>query len=89
LRNRQAPVGSWHRREGVTDPELYKWYTADEVIAFFGSREEAQRLCNDQWLIFPATVVCMTEIGEAPKAVTLRTRIALLLGGRSAVPGKR
>jgi hypothetical protein len=51
----------------VPGPELYKWYAADEALSFFGSPDEAQRLCNDQWLIFPATVICMAEIGEAPK----------------------
>jgi hypothetical protein len=51
----------------VPGPELYRWYAAEEAISFFGSPDEAQRLCNDQWLIFPATVVCMAEIGEAPK----------------------
>ena len=48
-------------------PQLYHWYSSEEAISFFGSRESAQRLCNDQWLIFPTTAICMTEIGEALK----------------------
>jgi hypothetical protein len=42
-------------------------------MSFFGAPNEAQRLCNGQWLIFPATVVCMTEIGEGPRKSHFKT----------------
>jgi hypothetical protein len=56
----------WKR--AVRQPELYGCYSADEAIAFFGSRDAARRFCNDQWWIFPRTIVCLTTIGRTPNA---------------------
>ena len=50
----------------MPQPELYKCYSIEEAISFFGSRSEAQSLCNGQWLIFPKAVICLTSIGTAP-----------------------
>ena len=52
----------------MSQPQLYAWYAAEQAISFFGRPDEAQQLCNGQWLIFAADVVCMTEIGTSPKA---------------------
>ena len=52
----------------MSQPQLYAWYAAEQAISFFGRPDEAQQLCNGQWLIFAADVVCMTEIGTPPKA---------------------
>lgn len=48
----------------MTDPQLYKWYAADEAISLFGSSNDARRLCDGQWVILPKTAICLTEIGE-------------------------
>ncbi len=48
-------------------PQLYEWYSAADVVSFFGSQSEVQRLCDDQWLIFSASAACLANIGEAPK----------------------
>jgi hypothetical protein len=48
----------------VADPQLYKWYAADEAISLFGSSNDARRLCDGQWVILPKTAICLTEIGE-------------------------
>jgi len=32
----------------MPQPELYECYSIEEVISFFGSRSEAQSLCNGQ-----------------------------------------
>lgn len=45
-------------------PELHKWYSRDQAISFFGACDEARSFCNGQWLVFPATVVCVTDIDE-------------------------
>src|SRR5262249_30829098 len=39
----------------------------EQAISFFGSPSEAESLCNGQWLIFPKTVICPTDVGERPK----------------------
>jgi hypothetical protein len=49
----------------VADPELYKWYLAEEAISFFGSSDDGQHLCDGQWVIFPRTAICLAEIGKA------------------------
>jgi hypothetical protein len=51
----------------VPDPELYKWYSADEAISFFGLPSEARHLCNGQWVILPKTAICLTEIGPTSR----------------------
>jgi hypothetical protein len=51
----------------VPHPQLYEWYSAADVISFFGSQSEIQRLCDDQWLIFSASAACLVNIGEPPK----------------------
>jgi hypothetical protein len=48
----------------MTDPTLYAWYSAEEAIALFGAPDQAQRLCNGQWVILPTTAICLTDIGE-------------------------
>jgi len=48
-------------------PQLYRSYSGEQVISFFGEQDKVEWLCNGQWLIFPATVICMTQIGERPK----------------------
>lgn len=48
----------------MPDPKLYAWYSAEEAIAFFGSPDQAEQLCNGQWVIFPTTAICLTTIGE-------------------------
>ena len=35
----------------MPEPTLYAWYTAEEAIALFGSPDQAQRLCDGQWVI--------------------------------------
>jgi hypothetical protein len=52
----------------MAQPQLYTWYSAEQAISFFGRPAEAQPLCNGQWLIFAADVVCMTEIGTPQRA---------------------
>jgi hypothetical protein len=52
----------------MAQPQLYTWYSAEQAISFFGRPTEAQPLCNGQWLIFAADVVCMTEIGTPQRA---------------------
>jgi len=51
----------------VPNPELYKWYSADEAISFFGSPDAGRHLCNGQWVIFPKIAICLTEIGPTSK----------------------
>jgi hypothetical protein len=51
----------------VPHPQLYDWYSTADVISFFGSQGEIQRLCDDQWLIFSASAACLANIGEPPK----------------------
>jgi hypothetical protein len=48
----------------MTDPTLYAWYFAEEAISLFGSADEAERLCDDQWVLFNKTAICLTAIGE-------------------------
>jgi hypothetical protein len=48
----------------VTGPKLYTWYSPDEAISFFGASDGAQSYCNGQWRVFPAALVCLTEIDE-------------------------
>jgi hypothetical protein len=48
----------------VSRPELYEWYSSEEVISFFGAYDDEQSFCNGQWLVFPTTLVCLTEIDE-------------------------
>lgn len=45
-------------------PELYKCYSAAEATSFFGAHDDARSFCNGQWLVFPTTVVCLTDIDE-------------------------
>lgn len=52
----------------MAQPTLHAWYSAEQVVSFFGEPNEAQQLCNGQWLIFATDVVCMTEIGQPPRA---------------------
>jgi hypothetical protein len=52
------------RRQSMTDPTLYAWYSAEEAIALFGAPGQAQRLCNGQWVILPTTAIRLTDIGE-------------------------
>lgn len=51
----------------MPEPALYAWYSAEEAIALFGSPDQAQRLCDGQWVIFEKTAICLTVIGERPK----------------------
>jgi hypothetical protein len=53
--------------ESVANPELYNWYSADEATSFFGSPNDGRHLCNGQWVIFPKTAICLTEIGPTSK----------------------
>ncbi len=48
----------------MPDPKLYAWYSAEEAIALFGSPDEAQRLRDDQWVIFENTAICLTVVGK-------------------------
>jgi hypothetical protein len=48
----------------MTDPTLYAWYSAEEATALFGAPDDAERLCDGQWVIFPTTAICLTAIGE-------------------------
>jgi hypothetical protein len=45
---------------------LYQSYAIDKIVSFFGMPDEAQSLCNGQWLIFPRTVICLANVGEGP-----------------------
>jgi hypothetical protein len=56
----------------MTKPRLYESYPVEQAISFFGSPSEAQSLCNGQWLIFPNTVLCLTDAGEQPNASYFR-----------------
>jgi hypothetical protein len=49
----------------VPHPELYKWYSSQEAVSLFGAPEDARSFCNGQWLVFPAALVCLTEIDES------------------------
>src|ERR1700687_2856449 len=48
----------------MADPTLYEWYSAEEAISLFGSPDQAQRLCNGQWVILDNTAICLTNIGR-------------------------
>jgi hypothetical protein len=48
----------------MPEPTLYAWYSAEQAISFFGSPDDAQRLCNGQWVILGYTAICLTNIGE-------------------------
>jgi hypothetical protein len=50
----------------VTQPQLYQSYSTEKIVSFFGAPDEAQSLCNGQWLIFPKTVICLANVGEGP-----------------------
>lgn len=54
-------------------PALYRWYSLEEAISFFGVREDAQSSCNAQWLVFPTALVCLTEIDETDTRRELTT----------------
>jgi hypothetical protein len=54
----------------MPNPKLYAWYSAEEAIAFFGAPDQAQRLCNGQWVIFPTTAICLTAISVSIGAKT-------------------
>src|SRR5262249_44924303 len=47
-------------------PELYQTYETAEAVAFFEASGPSQPLCNGQWIIFPAAIVCMATLGEEP-----------------------
>jgi hypothetical protein len=47
--------------------KLYEQYDRREIIAHLGSGAESRSLCGDQWVIFPAVVIGLVEIGDAPK----------------------
>jgi hypothetical protein len=51
----------------VTQPQLYQSYVTEKIVSFFGSQAEAQSLCNGQWLIFPKTVICLSNVGKGPE----------------------
>ncbi len=48
----------------MADPTLYEWYSAEEAISLFGAPDQAQRLCNGQWVILDNTAICLTNIGR-------------------------
>jgi hypothetical protein len=48
----------------VPHPQLYEWYSAPEIISFFGLENDMQRLCDNQWFIFSASAACLANIGE-------------------------
>ena len=48
-------------------PQLYEWYSAEDVRAFLDPQSEVQRLCDDQWLVSSTSAACLTNIGEPPK----------------------
>jgi hypothetical protein len=52
----------------VPYPQLYNWYSLEQAISFFGARDDARSFCNGQWLVFPTTVVCLTDIDETNTA---------------------
>jgi hypothetical protein len=51
----------------VTQPQLYQSYGTEKIVSFFGSPDEAQGLCNGQWLIFPKAVICVAHFGKGPE----------------------
>jgi len=50
----------------VTQPQLYQSYATEKIVSFFGAPDEAESLCNGQWLIFPKAVTCLANVGEGP-----------------------
>ena len=50
----------------MTQPQLYQSYATEKIVSFFGAPEEAQSLCNGQWLILPKSVICPANVGEGP-----------------------
>jgi hypothetical protein len=48
----------------MANPTLYAWYSAEEAISLFGSPDDAERLCEGQWVIFEKTALCLTTVGE-------------------------
>jgi hypothetical protein len=59
----------------MTQPELYQAYEQTEALNFFGPDPAVQRLCDDQWIIFPTRIVCLTTLGEWPQAPYFRNAI--------------
>ena len=51
----------------MTQPQLYQAYAIEKIVSFFGAPGEAQSFCNGQWLIFPRTAICLTNVGKGPK----------------------
>jgi hypothetical protein len=48
------------------EPQLYRRYQRDEIIALFGGDRRGESLGDGQWVIFPEAVICMTVLGDPP-----------------------